>query len=802
MGFCRRCGDIVAGERCHCGGASVAPVVSWKHSSTSVTNQDRWSKTYVSSAKSISPALERTPGSTGAVASALNSLPSSKSNSVKRFPRPLSFSSAPSRQLKSGVSDHINSATSNVTRPPSPLKISTTMTDTENDILPSFLPNEPTLSKVYGSLLQPTESLPLHSCARCSSVFPPDATIYPNPSQLNTSSFLCRNCFTVSGGSKGTCPVCSRPVLILKSEGGFVQSGGQYWHKRCYNCAGCFKNIGDAPMVDLLGRPSCVECFDNCLKGPTTPKKPRTSNSNSPNASNPGGLNPNFGRKSRESSPAIEELEQRLGLLKSQQGSPVHLDNNRNLPVRPDTLTGRASSSDTLPLYKTQDVLGETLFNPSGRELSVSPSGRLTSGFTYLFTYLSLVGHKFSKKASESIRVFDNWSLLEGRLEMSLPKSFIDQLGFSNISTHFFSGTTDPIGSIGPKRTTKSNSVSSSPGLFSSLSGLSLSATSCGKCTKPIPNSCEGGQFITVPGTDENAMPQLYHAECFKCATCDKSFSDAKKGQVSFVRTDAGPCHPQCAPANHFVIRRSVSTKSLHSLKSMDPPPNTSPLGLKRVDDALSASADAQRLPSIQRSPSKPVFNSFGGQNSCPGCQKPVSLMERGVVPGPQGTRWHALCLVCGGRKETTRAFLLGRNREDRKGEPGCGKRLDSAAKTEGEGRLLLGSGGSPTRPPLVPAFTGSGSPTKVAPQFTDIARQMTGLGGSDAVLRQLTGGGLSPTRSISPTKQLGMMGASGHIRPRPRSVIGIRGTKSVDEGRGMYLVRQFTGATINGGTS
>lgn len=75
----------------------------------------------------------------------------------------------------------------------------------------------------------------------------------------------------------------------------------------------------------------------------------------------------------------------------------------------------------------------------------------------------------------------------------------------------------------------------------------------------------------------------------------------------------------------------------------------------------------------------------------------------------------------------------------------------------------------------------------------TTIARQFTGLGGNKdaALLRQLTGAGLSPTRSISPTKQLG--------RQRPKSVIGMRSSKSIDEGRGMFLVRQLTGASSGG---
>lgn len=111
----------------------------------------------------------------------------------------------------------------------------------------------------------------------------------------------------------------------------------------------------------------------------------------------------------------------------------------------------------------------------------------------------------------------------------------------------------------------------------------------------------------------------------------------------------------------------------------------------------------------------------------------------------------------------------------------------------------------SPTRAtPIAPSYAGrsggpfGNTPAHVAAQFTGtttIARQFTGIGASDAALmRQLTGGSVSPTRHLasSPTKQLGMMGA---IRPRPKSVIGMRSVKSVDEGRGMYLVRQMTGA-------
>jgi hypothetical protein len=108
----------------------------------------------------------------------------------------------------------------------------------------------------------------------------------------------------------------------------------------------------------------------------------------------------------------------------------------------------------------------------------------------------------------------------------------------------------------------------------------------------------------------------------------------------------------------------------------------------------------------------------------------------------------------------------------------------------------------SPTRTPLISPLVDTIPPGKIAPQFTGtttIARQFTGLAGGSAISRQLTGGGLSPTRSISPTKQLELMdNCVGTRRPRPKSVIGMRTSKIVDVGRGVFPVRQITGSTLN----
>ena len=103
-----------------------------------------------------------------------------------------------------------------------------------------------------------------------------------------------------------------------------------------------------------------------------------------------------------------------------------------------------------------------------------------------------------------------------------------------------------------------------------------------------------------------------------------------------------------------------------------------------------------------------------------------------------------------------------------------------------------------------MPSYSGNKSAFgSVAPQSTGtttLARQFTGVtGGSDpALLRQLTGGGLSPTRQLtsSPTKMYDGPRPGAARYPRPKSAIGYAArTKSEGgESRGMFLVRQLTG--------
>jgi hypothetical protein len=62
--------------------------------------------------------------------------------------------------------------------------------------------------------------------------------------------------------------------------------------------------------------------------------------------------------------------------------------------------------------------------------------------------------------------------------------------------------------------------------------------------------------------------------------------------------------------------------------------------------------------------------------------------MERGVVPGPQGSKWHVGCLVCGGKDWKARHDQAHRWGEEDK-EVGCGKKLDSQARADALGRVF-----------------------------------------------------------------------------------------------------------------
>lgn len=238
---------------------------------------------------------------------------------------------------------------------------------------------------------------------------------------------------------------------------------------------------------------------------------------------------------------------------------------------------------------------------------------------------------------------------------------------------------------------------------ISSPTPLSTEAR-CARCNLPLFNLKDGGKFVSVPEEPSNAgaPPKTYHTACFTCKKCGGSFEERDGGQAVFVRGEDGPCHVevsasiniwkifdfqfacmQCAPPQKISIRPAPSAIPKLMPSPVNKSPGTKPnLNVKSRPYVSTSSRYDPPPPTAPPTSASFTFPPprFGGSSSCPGCHKAVAVMERGVVQGPQGTKWHAACLICGGHE------AKGRRKEA--GKPGCAKKLDSAAKTDNDGQV------------------------------------------------------------------------------------------------------------------
>ncbi|KZW02270.1 hypothetical protein EXIGLDRAFT_484208 [Exidia glandulosa HHB12029] len=604
-------------------------------------------------------------------------------------------------------------------------------------ILPA-LDNSTQLSKVYGSVLQPRDTLTLHSCAHCRNAFLPDETIFPDPTAPTSShSFVCRPCFTANGGSKGDCATCGRVVLGLANEGGFIESAGRVWHKRCFRCASCHKDVSTRPMVDLLGRPSCEDCFDNCLKpravaatSPTTPTKP----------GNIGGMK-SPGSRSREGSPALEELQAKLGIKSTPpRPSPTSRESSPAVEERRERTSARFASP--LGMHRSRSTPS---LDTTPTKASPVPASKSTTPTRSPFSW-SRKSPAPEARTSPSPGPFGSLAnTLKGRNRSGTLPQEEDEFGAS-------------IGRPDADTTLKGRKRAGTGALPSPREDDARCAT-CGDALFSIAG---GGRVVRIDGN-------AFHASCFTCDVCRRPFQEDARGQALFVRGvgGRGHVHVDCAPplpttttttfAQHKARSQSVDISKTHGSFAFKSP----------------SMVDVSTLGSGLKSP--PI-----GSRTCPGCNIGVAPMERGVVQGPSGSKWHASCLVCGGK---------GARKAD--GKAGCGKKLDSGARCDEVGTawcrecwMLLPR--SPQASPLSPTFTGmsgmwaSAVPRQNTGQSININ---TGLG---LLSRQNTGTGMgmggSVSRPGSPVKQLGIT-HSLSAKPRPQSV-----------GRGMFLVKQMTG--------
>lgn len=303
-------------------------------------------------------------------------------------------------------------------------------------------------------------------------------------------------------------------------------------------------------MVDLLGKPSCEECFDSCLKRPradsTSSKRFPVTPDKFESRSNLGGMK----GTSRDASPALDELQHRLGIIKSRETTP---------------LTERMSSSSEREQSPLMTDLNQRLgkmtaaSTPSQRPIASdgSPTGRYarfrrhSQHFPVKNTpIVSPTPRSETNAVREMERRLSRLSGLDSSSSQSSlsAQSFTPSLTESE-STSTFSHPSTPPSSPPALRHLRSDktptkSVSPLPNHEVPNKQLSSPSTPCAKCAKPLFRTRGGGKFVTVPEESSKGLPpRSFHVECFRCAVCDYPFEETKNGQAIFVRSSSGCCH-------------------------------------------------------------------------------------------------------------------------------------------------------------------------------------------------------------------------------------------------------------------
>ncbi|KIM33943.1 hypothetical protein M408DRAFT_325503 [Serendipita vermifera MAFF 305830] len=776
MPFCRHCGDLVLKDRCgKCGGRPVAASFSWASGKTKAESPDRWKQIYTTddSPKREEVDVQPEPSSSRPAASK----PPLISTPARRFPRPHN-----STAINNRMSAHIAATTSE--RTPSPTKQlsnAQALADTLNSSPSSnpVLDDGVTLSKVYGSVLQNPESLKSYACASCNDIFTRDATLYPDPDE--PTRMLCRHCFLATSGTKGECAGCSKSVVRLRQEGQFVENSGKVWHKKCFVCNGCSKNIAANPSVDLYGRPCCPGCFDTSLSRPVQ-SKPNTPRVSDAKAGNLGGLS----ESTQDGSAALEELSRRLG-VKSRESTPSRTsEEDPTTPQSKTPVQTVRSPAERAAARRSLDDLSRRLRATTLDEASLRRTSRDAFGSNADDATTSSSNYDSPPKPSLPTRSTPS-SARRQALQLNTPDLT------SDVSDDAESSWPSP-------PTPKADAPPSSED----------ADAQCDECKKPLFSIVGGGRIVSAP--TESGYVARFHGGCFMCTFCRKPFAE-KEGTANYVITESGFSHLQCAPAPKPKIVTRQRPVSVMPLPRPEPPVHAQTVP-RPVSSLGTASAT-----STTSATSTGGF-AFPNKHRCAGCDKMVAVMEPGVVAGPRGTRWHAGCLVCGGKGSRKR------------GEPGCGKRLDRDAKLDQEGKtwcsncmtllILNGSANSaPLKTPVSAVFpaggwlNSQGTGSSVASHFTGSSTS-TVHNQSTGTTRPLSTIESNPTadtlamlqrRSVSPTK--GMLGGTVPVnrtysfrkgnRPRPKSVsvlprFGVAGTGGY--GPSVELVRESTGAS------
>ncbi|TKY87524.1 hypothetical protein EX895_003538 [Sporisorium graminicola] len=286
LGFCQRCGDPISGKiRCsRCGGTSKEPRIRSTQALPAAKKADPWAHRYVNADSSFEPVSGAGQAQEGdeylhnqpppLSPKRMNHDPALGFGMPSRISRDLRTSAmATSGSVDADLSLLVSSTTANSSRlSPAPV-VQDSRCASQDYSAPVVKGSDGVLSKVCGSLVEPSESRNRWACADCSTVFARDSTLYAAPASLqkHDASYYCRDCYSTRY-SLGDCQACGRDVLgSTKEDGKYVKASSGVWHGRCWKCMACSKGGADGAdiFVGMDGKPTCEGCFDRPRRAPS-----------------------------------------------------------------------------------------------------------------------------------------------------------------------------------------------------------------------------------------------------------------------------------------------------------------------------------------------------------------------------------------------------------------------------------------------------------------------------------------------------------------------------------------------------
>ncbi|KAF8475431.1 hypothetical protein JB92DRAFT_1889564 [Gautieria morchelliformis] len=294
-------------------------------------------------------------------------------------------------------------------------------------------------------------------------------------------------------------------------------------------------------MVDLYGNPSCSECFDTCLDRKDTHRKPLEA------ANNMGGMR----GKSRESSPALEELSERLG-IKRQVSPEVNRSPSRETSYCPSPIRPSLSSRKDDSLRSFRQVSPEVNRSISERSVSPSPLRMFSSSHQEDSLRLrSSLGGSRSGTPPRQTKISGLSVTTSAPSRSKTSKSVMPTMPttpdlFScSSSSDSLSSPAPSTPSNSPRQSLTSNSDSITPKAKGVLKVVTTGDAKCGRCFQSLFSISGEGQIVTVPDDSHKGFPASYHASCFRCFVCGDIFDGKDQGRATFLKDSRGVCHPE-----------------------------------------------------------------------------------------------------------------------------------------------------------------------------------------------------------------------------------------------------------------